>query len=33
MVLKAPDIPSVLHETGYLTNDDESRFIQSPEGR
>ena len=33
MVLKAPDIPSVLLETGYLTNVDDSRFIQSPEGR
>jgi N-acetylmuramoyl-L-alanine amidase len=33
MVLKAPDIPSVLLETGYLTNIDDSRFIQSPEGR
>jgi N-acetylmuramoyl-L-alanine amidase len=33
MVLKAPDIPSVLLETGYLTNADDSRFIQSPEGR
>jgi N-acetylmuramoyl-L-alanine amidase len=33
MVLKAPDVPSVLLETGYLTNVDDSRFIQSPEGR
>ena len=33
MVLKAPDVPSVLLETGYLTNIDDSRFIQSPEGR
>jgi N-acetylmuramoyl-L-alanine amidase len=33
MVLKAPDVPSVLLETGYLTNIDDSRYIQSPEGR
>jgi N-acetylmuramoyl-L-alanine amidase len=33
MVLKAPDVPSVLLETGYLTNVDDSRYIQSPEGR
>ena len=33
MVLKAPDVPSVLFESGYLTNADDSRHIQSPEGR
>jgi N-acetylmuramoyl-L-alanine amidase len=33
IVLKAPDIPSVLFESGYLTNAEDSRLIQSPEGR
>jgi N-acetylmuramoyl-L-alanine amidase len=33
MVLKAPDLPSILLESGYLTNVDDSRYIQSPEGR
>jgi N-acetylmuramoyl-L-alanine amidase len=33
LVLKAPDVPSVLFESGYLTNIDDSRTIQSPEGR
>ena len=33
IVLKAPDIPSVLFETGYLTNPEDSAYIQSPEGR
>lgn len=33
VVLKAPDIPSVLFEAGYLTNETDSRYIASPEGR
>ena len=33
IVLKAPDIPSVLFESGYLTNETDSRYIASPEGR
>ena len=33
IVLKAPDIPSVLFESGYLTNEADAAFIQSPEGR
>ena len=32
-VLKAPDIPSVLFETGYLTNEADVAFLNSPEGR
>ncbi len=33
LVLKAPDVPSVLFESGYLTNLDDSRYLASPEGR
>lgn len=33
MVLKAPDIPSILFETGYLTNEADVAFIHSPEGQ
>jgi N-acetylmuramoyl-L-alanine amidase len=33
MVLKAPDMPSVLFETGYLSNPDDARFIASADGR
>ncbi len=33
LVLKAPDIPSILFESGYLTNSRDSAYIQSPEGR
>ena len=33
IVLKAPDIPSVLFEAGYLTNNDDAAFLLSPEGR
>nr|MDQ4088432.1 N-acetylmuramoyl-L-alanine amidase [Pseudomonadota bacterium] len=33
VVLKAPDIPSVLFESGYLTNERDAAFIQSPEGQ
>jgi N-acetylmuramoyl-L-alanine amidase len=33
IVLKAPDVPSILFETGYLTNAADSAYIQSDEGR
>ena len=33
VVLKAPDIPSILFESGYLTNPVDAAYIQSPEGR
>lgn len=33
MVLKAPDIPSVLLETGYMSNLEDSRFLFSDDGR
>lgn len=33
VVLKAPDTPSVLFETGYITNADDVRFLSSPEGQ
>lgn len=33
IVLKAPDIPSILFESGYLTNAVDVAFIHSPEGR
>jgi N-acetylmuramoyl-L-alanine amidase len=33
IVLKAPDIPSILLETGYLTNAIDSAYIQSTQGR
>lgn len=33
LVLKAPDIPSILFETGYLTNAEDSAYLQSDEGR
>jgi N-acetylmuramoyl-L-alanine amidase len=32
-VLKAPDVPSILFETGYLTNPTDAAYISSPEGR
>ncbi|WP_262691765.1 N-acetylmuramoyl-L-alanine amidase [Kordiimonas aestuarii] len=32
-VLKAPDVPSVLLEAGYLTNKSNARFINSSDGR
>jgi N-acetylmuramoyl-L-alanine amidase len=32
-VLKAPDVPSVLLELGYLSNPKEERHLRSPEGR
>ena len=33
IVLKAPDIPSVLFESGYLTNPVDAAYLQSAEGR
>jgi N-acetylmuramoyl-L-alanine amidase len=33
IVLKAPDVPSILFETGYLTNPTDTAYIASPEGR
>lgn len=32
-VLKAPDIPSILIETGYINNEEDARFLGSAEGR
>lgn len=32
-VLRAPDIPSVLFESGFISNQDDARRIASPEGR
>ena len=33
IVLKAPDTPSVLFETGYLSNAEDAAFLVSPAGR
>ncbi len=33
VVLKAPDIPSVLFESGYLTNEVDAAYVLSPQGR
>lgn len=33
MVLKAPDTPSVLFETGYISNADDAAFLTSRDGR
>ncbi len=33
MVLKAPDMPSVLFETGYISNTGDAEFLASDEGR
>jgi N-acetylmuramoyl-L-alanine amidase len=33
MVLKAPDMPSILFETGYISNPRDAAFIDSPDGR
>ena len=32
-VLRAPDVPSVLFESGFITNEDDARRLASPEGR
>ena len=33
MVLHAPDIPSILFETGFVTNAEDAERLTSPEGR
>jgi N-acetylmuramoyl-L-alanine amidase len=33
MVLKAPDMPSVLFETGYISNAGDAAFIASGDGQ
>ncbi|MFZ5748933.1 MAG: N-acetylmuramoyl-L-alanine amidase [Pseudomonadota bacterium] len=33
VVLKAPDMPSILFETGYISNPSDSRFLSSAEGQ
>lgn len=33
LVLKAPDVPSILFEAGYVTNAEDAAFIASPEGQ
>ena len=33
MVLKAPDMPSILFETGYISNPQDAAFLDSSEGR
>ena len=33
MVLKAPDMPSILFETGYISNARDAAFLDSREGR
>ena len=33
MVLKAPDMPSILFETGYISNADDAGFLSSREGQ
>lgn len=33
MVLKAPDMPSILFETGYISNQVDADFLDSPAGR
>ena len=32
-VLKAPDVPSVLFETGYISNPGDAAYLASPQGR
>jgi N-acetylmuramoyl-L-alanine amidase len=32
-VLKAPDVPSILFETGYISNADDAAYLDSAEGR
>ncbi|GAA0726165.1 N-acetylmuramoyl-L-alanine amidase [Sphingomonas japonica] len=33
LVLKAPDMPSILFETGYVSNDNDAKFLASKEGQ
>lgn len=33
IVLKAPDMPSILFETGYISNENDTRFLSSSDGR
>ncbi len=33
VVLKAPDLPSILFESGYLTNEADANYVQSEAGR
>ena len=33
VVLKAPDVPSILFESGYLTNAVDAAYVQSPQGQ
>jgi N-acetylmuramoyl-L-alanine amidase len=33
MVLKAPDLPSILFETGYISNPRDAAFLDSDDGR
>jgi N-acetylmuramoyl-L-alanine amidase len=33
VVLKAPDVPSILFEAGYMSNAEDARFLSSDEGR
>ena len=33
LVLKAPDVPSILFETGYISNAKDAAFLNSAEGR
>ena len=33
VVLKAPDVPSVLFESGYMSNREDAAYLASPEGR
>jgi len=33
LVLKSPDVPSILLETGYLTNKEDARLLNSREGQ
>lgn len=33
IVLKAPDMPSVLFETGYISNESDARFLDSEDGQ
>lgn len=32
-VLRAPDVPSILYESGFITNESEAERLSSPEGR